>query len=1105
MVNNVRGVKSKEIMIKRIIAEEEPVIIALVETKLKEKEGFTIPGYEITRVDRIGDGGGVLLAYKQSLRKVIVRTAEYRMHDAEILWERLDNGFIKLKIGVIYMPQESRTRKAKLKEIYEVIEEEVLSAQQKGECVLILGDLNCKVGGMIKGNNNEITKGGKLLLKMTKKCKLAILNAEECCSGLWTRIEGSQKSVLDYVLVSEEHTNLVRSMEIDEAKDITPYYVEKGDNGDETKYTDHCMMTATMNISLLREKSKTYTMVMDENGWAKYRHMLEEENVSDIINNCDITTTYPIWRCKVSEILDQCRKKVKIRKRWKVSRKLTSVKKSITRKLKGELSEVQVKELKMKREIIKQQIEDEEHKKERTRIHKIVEMVKKGGGVKSNVFWEVMRKLKGKQEEIAYAVRDKEGKLCETPLEIKQVHADWFKELLTIRPGESRLEKQAEEIMEMVWRSMKALADSQPPRVTTKEEIEVAMKKLDPKKAKDAKDWKNDVIKEGGNEMAESLVKIMNKVDQQKLIPQEWQIMEIKAIPKTGIQSQMGNKRGLFLTNNVSKVYETVVKNRNDEEFREGITVWHAGGIKERAGIDIVMAATSVLEQNNYLKRHTYLVFTDAEKCFDKLWLKDCIYELWRCGTDVRDCCMIKRLNTHAEVVVKTPVGNTEPFFLHNIVRQGTVYGPQLCIASMDKINILGKDVNTYYGPNLVLEAGIFIDDVTGMGSVNVANNLIYNCNIMEEKKKMTFNNKRGKTEYMVMGKGSDEVRTVTSTLKKGHVTRVEEHKLVGTWLDETGRYGINIEKKKEKLPYMIGSIKNHASPLKVGVYSAESRLRLAEMVIIPSILHDAEAFPQYREEEIKKLESIQLTILTGILEMPKTTPYYALLMEVGWWTMRARLAYRKLMLYHNIVRSNEKRPLRKILDVQDEEKRKTTWLSSVQAEMNAYNITLDPKETLKSTWKNEVKKKITEIAGREIRRKCNNSTKARIVRDDKYEAKEYLLGKVPLQEVKRILKMRMNMNLIPGNYKGKGEGMCPCTHGEGTTEHYFECRMVMQLRKTWDVKLEDLNSVDTKRMSSVANFMENVEVMIEPNQKRSVGNKLVKKNYASGGHCSLG
>ena len=97
---------------------------------------------------------------------------------------------------------------------------------------------------------------------------------------------------------------------------------------------------------------------------------------------------------------------------------------------------------------------------------------------------------------------------------------------------------------------------------------------------------------------------------------------------------------------------------------------------------------------------------------------------------------MVKRLNEKAEIVVKTPVGNTEPFHLNDIVRQGTVYGLQLCIASMDKINMIGKDVNTYYGPNLILEAGIFIDDVTGMGGVNVANNLIFNCNIMEEKKK---------------------------------------------------------------------------------------------------------------------------------------------------------------------------------------------------------------------------------------------------------------------------------------------------------------------------------------------------------------------------------
>ena len=119
-------------------------------------------------------------------------------------------------------------------------------------------------------------------------------------------------------------------------------------------------------------------MVVDEDGWAKYRERLQIENVSNLINNDDIRKTYPIWRGKVTEILDQCRKKVKIRKRWKVSRKLTSVKKKITRKLKGNLTNMQVKELKRKREIIQQQIEDEEHKKRKHGFAGLSKQYKKG-------------------------------------------------------------------------------------------------------------------------------------------------------------------------------------------------------------------------------------------------------------------------------------------------------------------------------------------------------------------------------------------------------------------------------------------------------------------------------------------------------------------------------------------------------------------------------------------------------------------------------------------------------------------------------------------------------------------------------------------------------
>ena len=154
------------------------------------------------------------------------------------------------------------------------------------------------------------------------------------------------------------------------------------------------------------------------------------------------------------------------------------------------------------------------------------------------------------------------------------------------------------------------------------------------------------------------------------------------------------------------------------------------------------------------------------------------------------------------------------------------MYGPQICIASMDKINLIGKDVVTFYGPDLQVLAVVFVDDVTGMGGHRAANRLLYNCNIMEEKKKMTFNNSVGKTEYMVVPVNHEEIRTITEKVKKGFIPRVEEHKLLGTWIDESSKYGINIKKRRSNLQYMIGSINSRASPSKVGIFAVEASIK---------------------------------------------------------------------------------------------------------------------------------------------------------------------------------------------------------------------------------------------------------------------------------------
>ena len=63
------------------------------------------------------------------------------------------------------------------------------------------------------------------------------------------------------------------------------------------------------------------------------------------------------------------------------------------------------------------------------------------------------------------------------------------------------------------------------------------------------------------------------------------------------------------------------------------------------------------------------MTFYDIEKCFDSLWLEDCINSLYENGAkdDILD--LLYRLNQRVEIVVRTPFGDTDPFVVNNLVR----------------------------------------------------------------------------------------------------------------------------------------------------------------------------------------------------------------------------------------------------------------------------------------------------------------------------------------------------------------------------------------------------------------------------------------------------
>ena len=85
---------------------------------------------------------------------------------------------------------------------------------------------------------------------------------------------------------------------------------------------------------------------------------------------------------------------------------------------------------------------------------------------------------------------------------------------------------------------------------------------------------------EGGEEMNQSLLYLFNRMETERFTPRQWHEVTIKAVAKPGSGSilEMDNKRGLFLTEVVSKLYEKVLKNRNKQKIKEYISDFQNGG-----------------------------------------------------------------------------------------------------------------------------------------------------------------------------------------------------------------------------------------------------------------------------------------------------------------------------------------------------------------------------------------------------------------------------------------------------------------------------------------------------------------------------------------------
>ena len=123
-----------------------------------------------------------------------------------------------------------------------------------------------------------------------------------------------------------------------------------------------------------------------------------------------------------------------------------------------------------------------------------------------------------------------------------------------------------------------------------------------------------------------SLVEMVNTIKTYKNLPSDWNKIWIRTLKKKkGTFKKLDNYRGIFLVPILGIIFEELLKNRISDTLLQNISKFQNGGMKGKGVVDNLFILRGIINHANFLGKELWLTFDDIEKCFDSLWLEDCI------------------------------------------------------------------------------------------------------------------------------------------------------------------------------------------------------------------------------------------------------------------------------------------------------------------------------------------------------------------------------------------------------------------------------------------------------------------------------------------------
>jgi hypothetical protein len=465
----------------------------------------------------------------------------------------------------------------------------------------------------------------------------------------------------------------------------------------------------------------------------------------------------------------------------------------------------------------------------------------------SKVFW---KKVKGEKKSERVVLKNAMGGVISGEEQTAEWCKGYFEKLYNEGFTGDRVEQEMEDTESL---SQTVTLNTKLELEPSLEEVRKCLTKLKSGKAAGSSGIVAEMLKAGGQLVAEKLWKFFIKVWDEVEVPKDWENGIIMPLFKKGDRMDLDNYRGITLMDVVGKVFSGILRDRLEKFYEGKIVEEQAGFRKGRGCVDQGFTLAQVVLKRLEVQQNTYLCFVDLKKAYDSVWRDGLFRKMVDDGVPGKLLNLVKRW--YKNVTAKVRVNDVDSdWFKSNVgVRQGDTLSPLLFNIFIN--GIVGKVKESGLGVKIggeTVSVLLFADDmVLVANSKDDLSNLLAKVKQYCDKWQLEVN--VNKTKVVVVSKDGNEVAQV----KYGQfeLECVSKYCYLGMVFSSDGRWKLEVDRRMQAGRAALSSVsknvvwnKNISMPVKKVVFEA---------LVKSKIVYSSEVW-WASQKEMAHLETIQ-------------------------------------------------------------------------------------------------------------------------------------------------------------------------------------------------------------------------------------------------------